>query len=228
MKFSKETLKIFDSICKVCPSIYFVKGSKQISRSEGYGSVITVFETEEFDRDVPIFSLADFKNALRLFDDPEIELKETHFLMREGNKTLRYMYSDDIFFREQLEEGGLKEPLFDDVRVSFKLTGEQIRSIKRFVRTFKFTNMVVEGNGHKIVLTLVLDDIADSFQLEVGTTDQIFELQFALESLDLIEIDYDVSISGQRQIVKFESIDPDYKIAYYTIAMAESKGFTND
>ena len=49
---------------------------------------------EEFTQDVPIYNLNEFLASLSLFDSPTLDFQDKYLTMTEGNRRIKYFYSD--------------------------------------------------------------------------------------------------------------------------------------
>ena len=85
MKISKQTIQLLSNCAKIRESINFGAGNQIRTKdsSRAFSAIIEI--DEEFPRDFCVYDLNSFIAALKIFNAPEIEFKESNMLIKDSN-----------------------------------------------------------------------------------------------------------------------------------------------
>lgn len=172
--------------------------------------------TEQFDRDVAIYDLNQFLSALSLVPGCEIHLDENSIDITDGTNSIDYRYSDPSVINAPPD----KEITLPSQDVCVVLTEEQLTNVKKAAAVLQIPDVSLIGNGQQIMLTVrdKKNSGSNSYRIEVGETDHVFQFNLKVENLKLINGDYDVVVSkkGMAQfshhgmpVVYYVAIEPD-------------------
>ena len=100
------------------------------------------------------------------------------------------------------------------------LTDDQIDRAKKSSAVLQIPDISLIGDGSKIYLTVrdKKNSGSNSYNIEVGVTDKVFQFNMKVENLKIIPGDYDVIISSKnlskftnhaRAITYFIALEPD-------------------
>ena len=216
MKLSKDTIAIFKNFSAINSNLTLKPNNKLTTISTGKNILAEAGIAETFPCEFGIYDLNQFLGALSLFNDPEIEFKDTHLLIKEGkNKVKYYAASPSV-----LTPSPTLKP-FPKVDIEFDLPGVMLNQIQRVASILGVADFSVIGDSE--IITLQVGDKANatsnSFNSEVGVTDQTFKVNFNVERLKMMAGDYKVSIGGKK-ISRFQAVNQD--LVYYVAIELDS------
>lgn len=190
MKISKDTLKIITNMSSVNDTIVFKEGHKQGVRSTS-GSVVMVCDIAEY---IPtkfgIFETNRLLKSIDLFEDPEIEFKETQLTIKGDFNTLEYGYCDKSLLKDYVEVNGITKT--EEV-LTFKLDIKTLDKVKKAASIFKSKNFVVNAANGVLTVCTGLESKGKTIALKVGETDQEFNVSMNIDDLCLIDdIEYEI------------------------------------
>ena len=209
MKISENTIAIFKNFATINKSILVKPGSvlSTISEMKTIFAKATVEET--FPSQFAIYELSKFLGVLSLFSDPEIEFGEKNMKISSGKQSLLYTYADSSMIVTPPE----KDISFPSPDIEFDITQEELQRVVRATGVLQLPEITVVGNGSTIRLCASnsKNPSADTFMVDVGTTDKNFNMVFKAENImKLISTGYNVKISS-RGLALFTSST----ISYY-------------
>lgn len=171
---------------------------------------------EEFSREVPIYDLSQFLNCLSLIPGAEINLMDDYIKISDGKNSIDYRYADPSVITSPPD----KELILPSEDVCVTLTDDQIDRAKKSSAVLQIPDISLIGDGSKIYLTVrdKKNSGSNSYNIEVGVTDKVFQFNMKVENLKIIPGDYDVIISSKnlskftnhaRAITYFIALEPD-------------------
>ena len=201
MYLSQETVALLKNFATINQSILIKEGKKIRSMSVMKNILVEAEIDEEFTRDVAIYDLNQFLNCLSLVPGAELKLEDS-IVITDGTNSVDYRYSDPSVITAPPEKE-LKLPS-EDVQVV--LTEEHLETVKKAAAVLQIPDVSLVGDGAKIELTVrdKKNSGSNSYRIEVGETDQIFQFNLKVENLKLVAGDYDVTVSA-KNLAKFES-----------------------
>jgi hypothetical protein len=196
MKISESTLVILKNFAAINKSILVKPGNvvSTISEMKTIFAKATVQET--FPEQFAIYELSKFLGVLSLFNDPEIEFNEKNMKISSGKQSLLYTYADASMIVTPPE----KEITFPSPEIEFNVTQEELQRVVRSAGVLQLPEITVVGDGSVIRLCSgnSKNPSADTFMIDVGTTDKSFNMVFKAENaMKLISTDYNVKISSR-------------------------------
>ena len=201
MYLSQETVALLKNFSTINQSILIKSGKKIRSMSVMKNILVEADIDEEFTRDVAIYDLNQFLNCLSLIPGAEVKLEDS-IVITDGTNSIDYRYSDPSVISAPPEKE-LKLPS-EDVQVV--LTEENLETVKKAAAVLQIPDVSVVGDGEKIYLTVrdKKNSGSNSYRIEVGETDTVFQFNLKVENLKILSGDYDVTISS-KNLAKFES-----------------------
>ena len=196
MKISESTLVILKNFAAINKSILVKPGSvlSTISEMKTIFAKATVQET--FPAQFAIYELSKFLGVLSLFNDPEIEFNEKNMKISSGKQSLLYTYADASMIVTPPE----KDITFPSPDIEFNVTQEELQRVVRSAGVLQLPEITVVGDGSVIRLCSgnSKNPSADTFMVDVGTTEKTFNMVFKAENaMKLISTDYNVKISSK-------------------------------
>ena len=216
MYLSTETVALLKNFSTINQSILIKAGKKIRSMSVMKNILVEAEIDEEFTRDVAIYDLNQFLNCLSLVPGAEINLEENSIVITDGTNSVDYRYSDPSVIAAPPDKE-LKLPSED---VSVVLTEEHLETVKKAAAVLQIPDVSLVGNGEVIELTVrdKKNSGSNSYRIQVGETDTVFQFNLKVENLKMVPSDYDVIISAKgmakftshsRALTYYVAIEPD-------------------
>lgn len=210
MKFSERTLTVLKNFATINPSIVFNPGKtlRTISPTK------TVMAMAKIDDEIPsaacIYDLSRFLSTYGLYKTPEVTFKEKNFVISEGNASAKYVYADPSMVISPPD----KEINLPSVDVEVDIEWNDLQSVIKGSGALQLPEIAFVGEKGTCYLKAIdsANPSADSFGIELGSTDDTFQLIIKTENIKLLPQNYKVSLSS-KGISKFEGTDITYFIA---------------
>ena len=202
MYLSQETVSLLKNFATINQSILIKAGKKIRSMSVMKNILVETTIDEEFTRDVAIYDLNQFLNCLSLIPGAEVKLEDSSIVITDGTNSIDYRYSDPSVISAPPEKE-LKLPSED---VCVTLTEENLETVKKAAAVLQIPDVSLVGDGSKIFLTVrdKKNSGSNSYRIEVGETETVFQFNLKVENLKLLGGDYDVVVSA-KNLARFES-----------------------
>ncbi len=196
MYLSAETVSILKNLSTINQSILIKPGKQLNSMSVMKNILVKADIQEEFDQVVAIYDLNQFLNCLSLIPGAEITLDEASINISDGKRSIDYRYSDPSVITAPPE----KELSLPSEDVCVVLTEDNLEAVKKAAAVLQIPDVSLIGDGEKIYLTVrdKKNTGSNSYRVEVGDTDDVFQFNMKVENLRLISGDYDVVISSKN------------------------------
>ena len=216
MFLTSETVSVLKNFATINQSILIKKGKKLRSMSAMKNILVEADITEEINRDVAIYDLNQFLNAMSLVPGCELHLDDDSIEITDGTNSIDYRYSDPSVITAPPDKK-LELPSQD---VCVVLSEENLTNVKKAAAVLQIPDVSLVGNGQEIVLTVrdKKNSGSNAYRIVVGETDHVFQFNLKVENLKLISGDYDVveSKKGMAQfthhgmpVVYYVAIEPD-------------------
>ena len=208
MKLSKETVGLIKNFAGINSNLLLKSGSKLATISGQKNVMADVTVTETFP-DFGIYDLNEFLGALSLFTDPDLVFSEKYVTMKEGGNSIKYYAAD-----KSVLSYPQKEIAFPTSDIDFNLTSATLAMVIRTASVLRAPDLSIIGKDGKV--TMVVGDrknaTANTYDIEVGTTESTFNVAMKVENLKMLPADYAVSISSKK-ISRFKNGDTIYFVA---------------
>ena len=202
MYLSHETITLLKNFSTINQSILIKEGNKLRTMSAMKNILAETQIEEMFDRDVAIYDLNQFLNCLSLIPGAEIHLESNSIVIEDDTNSVDYRYSDPSVITTPPEKE-LKLPSED---VCVVLTEEHLETVKKASAVLQIPDVSFVGDGQTIHLSVrdKKNSGSNSYSIEVGETESVFQFNLKVENLKLLSGDYDVIIS-QKNLARFQS-----------------------
>lgn len=193
MQLSDKTISILKSFITINPGIVVKRGNVLRTLNTGKSVFAKATLDQEFPKDFSIYELGRLLGMLSLRKTPDIDFKEDHLVISEGNRRTKFQYSaEDVIVHSEKD---LKLPSVD---VDFKLAKDDLEEILKAQRLLNVKQIAVVGDGKRVVLRATnVSNEAESHEIEVGKTDKKFQAVFEAENIKVIPNDYEVRITSE-------------------------------
>jgi len=217
MKLSKETLEIVKNFASINQNM-LIKGGDTLSTLSTNKTVFGNAKVKDsFPSEFGIYDLNQFLGVLSLFEDPELDFKETHVVISEKGNSVKYynaakntlvVPSKDIVFPEA-----------DSIVVD--ISKGALANIHKASNILGHKDLSIVGDGKTVALH-VIDKKApssNSFNFSIGETDQTFNIYIKIENLKMLPNDYKLTVSPKK-ISRFANATGD--LTYYVAVESDS------
>ena len=216
MFLSPETVSILKNFSTINQSVLIKPGKRLRSMSVMKNVLSEADIVEEFDRQVAIYDLSQFLNCLSLIPGGELKLMDDYIKITDGTNSIDYRYADPSVITAPPEKE-LKLPTED---VCVVLTEDQLDRAKKSAAVLQIPDVSIIGDGTKIYLTVrdKKNSGSNSYSIEVGESNTVFQFNLKVENLRMVSSDYDVVISSKgmakftshsRSLVYYVATEPD-------------------
>ena len=196
MYLSSETVQLLKNLSTINQSILIKPGKQLNSMSVMKNILVKADIPEEFERTVAIYDLNQFLNCMSLVPGAEIKLGSSSITLTDGKTSIDYRYSDPSVIAAPPD----KELTLPSEDVCVVLTEDQLEAVKKAAAVLQIPDVSLIGDGNKIYLTVrdKKNSGSNSYRVEVGETEDVFQFNMKVENLKLIAGDYDVVISAKN------------------------------
>ena len=208
MKLSTETLNILKNFSSINQSILFKRGNvlRTISPQKTVMAIATV--QEEFPQQAGIYNLPRFLSVCAMHESPDIDFGEKFATIIEGRSKTKYVYADASMIITPPD----KDINLPSADVTVSLSSGDLTKVLKATSVLQLPEVAFVGEGGICYLRAIdsVNPSADSFGVEVGETSDAFSLIIKTENLQMMPLDYQVSLSS-KGISKFEN----EKVSYF-------------
>ena len=196
MFLSTDTVQILKNLSTINQSILIKPGKQLKSMSVMKNILVTADIQEEFDNELAIYDLNQFLNCLSLVPGAELSFDSSSIVISGDTNSIVYRCSDPSVITAPPEKE-LKLPSED---VCVIITEDQLESVKKAAAVLQIPDVSLIGDGKAIYLTVrdKKNTGSNSFSIDVGETDDVFQFNMKVENLRLLAGDYDVIISEKN------------------------------
>ena len=216
MYLSSETVSILKNLSTINQSILIKPGKQLTSMSVMKNILVSADVQEEFESLIAIYDLNQFLNCLSLVPGAELTFGNNSIKISDGKTSIDYRYSDPSVITAPPD----KELSLPSEDVCVVLTEENIEAVKKAAAVLQIPDVSLIGDGETIKLAVrdKKNTGSNSYSVEVGITDDVFQFNMKVENLKLIAGDYDVIISAKnlayftnhgRPVSYFVAMEPD-------------------
>jgi hypothetical protein len=216
MKITKSTMDILKNFAAINQNILIKEGNVLTTRTVAKNLFVSATVDTDFPQEFGIYNLSQLLGVLSLFSDPEIELSEKSLTISQGKNKVQYLFAAPEVL--DFPDKAINMPSID---AEFELSEENLKSILKAGAVLSSSDLRISGDGETITCTAmdVKNPSANTFSVEVGTTDRTFNAYIKLEHLKCPSGKYIVGLSSKK-IAKFSNVSLDYHM--YVANTAES------
>lgn len=202
MKLSNETLAVLKNFAGINQNLLFKAGNVIKTKSESSNVFGEVTIKEEFPQDFAVYEMGRFLSALSLFEQPELQFKDTFVRITDGKNSLDYLYADPSLIVSANYDKPLKMP---NIIATIDLTQDSLAKLQKAASVLGAPTITIDAKDGK--LTVKVHDSknpsSDKFSLDIGQTEaDDFTVDLKLETLRFIPGDYTVDVT-EKVVVRF-------------------------
>jgi len=211
MKLSEQTLTILKNFATINPSVVFKPGSelRTISPQKTVMAIASI--TDEFPIQACIYDTSRFLSMCSLYENPEIDFQDSKVCyIKDGKRKTKYVFAD-ISMVIVPPEKEINVPS-EDVKVN--VGWNDIQSVLKAAGVLNLPEIAFVGRDGVCYISAVdsANPSSDNHEIEIGATDDTFQLVIKTENLKLLPQDYKVTLCS-KGISKFEGNGIKYFIA---------------
>lgn len=195
MKIDNATLQVLKSFSAINKNIMFKPGN-EIRTISNTKSVLAKAKVEqEFDKSFAIYDLSRFIGTLSLFNEPELDVKDSYVEISEGSNKFKFALTDPSLIIVAPDKN-LELP---DPEIKCVISEEALARVMKALAVSQLPEIAISGKNGEILLQAVDSRGAsnDSFSIVVGQTNANFRMVFRADCIKLIPGSYEVSISSK-------------------------------
>jgi len=219
MKLSTETISTLKNYASINSNIVFREGHTLKTISEAKNIMASTEISEFIPNDFGIYDLNEFLSVLNLFDDPDIEItKDRIYITAEGQRVQYFTAAESVLTSPN------KNITMPPVDVAFKLSDDNISSLRRAASTFGVNDVIVRSDDGGISIDVTDHDnpTSNTYTIDLKqSTDQTFNAIFNINNFRLMSGNYNVEISS-KLISKFTL---ENSAMMYYIALEKNSNF---
>ena len=195
MKLSDDTISVLKNFAAINKNILIHKGNTIRTISPPKTIMAKAVVGNEFPTDVCLYELNRFLNTLALFDDPDVDFRDTHALITSGSSKIRYSYAEP----DLLIVAKQKDLNLSDIVTRFTISHEVLTAVDRARKTLSLEEVCIESKNGKLWIKAVDASEAtnDEYALEIGESGVEFKAVMKADNLELMPMTYEVEISSK-------------------------------
>ena len=194
MYLSQDTVQILKNFSTINSNIMIRKGSKLRTWTVSKTILGEATVTEEFPCEVAIYDLNQFLNCLSLIPGADLQLTGDSVIISDGTNSIDYRCAVASSISTPPDKN-INLPSQD---VCVVLTEDNLETVKKAASVLQIPDVSLVGDGERIFLTVrdKSNSGSNSYSIEVGEADAVFQLNLKVENLKILPGDYDVVISA--------------------------------
>jgi hypothetical protein len=190
---SQDTVQILKNFSSINSNIMIRKGSKIRTWTVSKTILGEATVVEEFPDEVAIYDLNQFLNCLSLIPGAELQINKDSVTITDGTNSIDYRCA----VASSISTPPDKKINLPSEDVCVILTEDNLETVKKAAAVLQIPDVSLIGDGTRIFLTVrdKSNTGSNSYKIEVGETDAVFQLNMKVENLKLLPGDYDVVVS---------------------------------
>lgn len=225
MKIGANTVSLLQSFAQISSNLLVKPGNKIATRNAVNSIQARAVVEETFPQQFAIYDLNQFLSLVSVSQNPDIDFKENHLVIRsENGGEIEYFYADESLITAPSENG----PTLEDV-YTFTLTPADIQTLTKTSSIVSATMLNVSAKNGQVVLSVndPKNPTSHSYKKVLGSSELSFDVKMAIDSFKVVpdtytvHIAYAVAKAGKVLVFFFESTNRD--LTYLVAADASSK-----
>lgn len=217
MKLSKKTIEIFKYFSNISPSILVRKGNVLRARNGAKNILTKAVLDESFPEEFTLYSIPEFLKTINLFNEPDIDFKDTHMVINEGAVSVRYMYSASELYTTFPDDSDYN-PANLNWSMKLSLDEADLANIKKASSVLNLNVISFTQDG--IVVFNDKNRDSNNFKMKYeselvysGDSPTDFEINFPTESFDVYAGNYELDFfCSRRSGVKLTNVADDLTV----------------
>lgn len=212
MKFSDRTFTILKNFATINQSLLMKPGFELKTVSPQKTMMAIARLTDEIPSEACIYDMSRFLSVCSLYESPDIRFEEKNFIISEGKSRTKYVFADKSMIIAPPDNSKVNLP--PENLITVNVEWKSLQSVIKAAGVLQLPEIAFVGRDGIVYLQAInsANPSADTFGIEVGDTEDIFQLIIKTENLKLIPQNYEVKLSP-RGLACFEAVDVMYYVA---------------
>jgi hypothetical protein len=163
-------------------------------------------------RTFAIDNLGQLLNAISLFSEPKIVIKDNCLSIQDDRHKMRYTFTDT----ENVKSKNPEDEIEMNASYAFDLKAETLKDIQKAAGVLGMPEAAFIGDGKSAYLQVlnVKNPTSHLYSMKIGNTDQTFRLVMKVEWLcKIFTADYHVELDFEKQFANFQNENIQYWMA---------------
>lgn len=211
-EFSDRTKEILSNFSSINNGMLFREGNSLTVISNMGDVFAKAAIVETIPKEFAIKDVSKFLGILTQFKTPFLTFQEHFLTIQQGERKLKFVYTNPKALTIAGADGPKNRP---PAVTTFPITKEQFAELSKVVRLMKFSTIVIEGDGDKVVIRAIdsKNPTSDEYSNVLMTSSKTFKIMVATERFLVPIIDnYELNV-GEDGNLFLTSSDITYDIA---------------
>lgn len=210
MKLDQRTVHILKNFSVINPSLVFKEGDTLTTVSPQKTIMATAKISEKIPKQFAIYDLSRLLGVLSLFEQPEIEIKDSNLTISSGQQKVNYTFADP----RMIVTSDAKSVNMPDPEIEFTLTTDNLQRVLKALGVMQLPEIAITGEEGQMYLEAIdsKNPSSDNYRIHLKDTDHEFKMIIKAENIKVMSGNYNVKISS-RGIAEFKGDDVTYWIA---------------
>lgn len=221
MKIDPFTVSVFENFAQINTIIWLNEGNVLETASSSHSLLARVTVDPVFPKTCGLYNASRFVNILKMYQEPEIEFKDTQLFVGIGSRQTRLGYGEPSLFDIVRLPKSFKFPTSD---IKASISSVVLRDLDKAVRVLGVEDLIIKGDGKELTISAMdlEDETSNYHSIYLGQTDRTFKAVIKHSNMTLLPMDYDIEIVANKKepTVKFTS-----NRIQYLAALDESSEF---
>lgn len=197
MKLNEKTIAVLKNFSLINQSIKITPGNTLATMHPQRVLFAKAEVEDKFENTFCIYELPQLLATLSMFENPDIEFRETDLVISSGKQKVVYRYCDE----SAIIAAPNKDLVLPDPEVNFELPEGVLASVIKATGVLQLPDIAIVGENGKLTIRAVkdVDPGSNTFDVELGETELTFKALFKPEYLSrLPNGSYKVEISSKK------------------------------
>ncbi|NDH49087.1 MAG: hypothetical protein EBY41_00800 [Proteobacteria bacterium] len=193
MKLESKTIQVLKNFSTINPSMMFKPGTSLATVSPTKTVMAKAQIEEEIPSEFAIYDLSRFLGVISLFNEPALDVQDKFMTIKSGKQRVQYTFADPSVIVSPSKE--LTMPTVD---IEVEVSQENLQSVQKALGVMGLPEIAITGKDDTIFLEAIdsKNPTNDTYSIEIGKTDKVFQMIIKSENLKIIPSNYVVSISS--------------------------------
>lgn len=213
MKLSSGTIDVLKNFAGINQNIFLQQGHVQETYSAAKTILARATIEEAIPREIGIYDLNIFLNALNLVQGGDIDFRDSHLMISDGRIKIKYNYAHpDIIVNKPTG----KNPNIGKTIIKFNLTTEDFQTIMKAARVMQLPEIVIQFTEERgLELTVMKEkerSTTNTYSINLES-DKCEPFQFVFDTQDLKMIPKDYEVWVHERGIHLKSDNLQYYVA---------------
>lgn len=217
VKISKQDLETLKDMYMIDQTLKVVKDKTELRSVNTSKTIACIANLEQaFPRTFCIYDLREFVGVVSIIENPVLDFSDSKFVLiksEDGKQQLRYLDGAENLINSYFE----KDFNLPSEDINVNITGAQLKAVMNAATALKLEYVGFKSQDSKIYLCAFdrnngSGEETNGFSIEVGETEDEFQMFYKTENLSVLDGDCEFIISSKK-ISKVENGDKTFFLA---------------